>query len=95
MARNASQTPTFEGLIFFFARQIDPLIKKIIFQKHCFNGSTPNNNLHILYEKAMKFNMYEMMYLTKTIDSVPYKFFIAQLNGSLYATHRYLLPLIL
>ena len=42
-----------------------PLIKQIIFQKQCFNGTTLHNNLHIPYQEAMKFNMYEVMNLTK------------------------------
>ena len=37
MARNASQTLTFLNACFFFVRQCRPLIKQIIFQKHCFN----------------------------------------------------------
>ena len=65
MARNASQTLTFLKACFFFVRQCRPLIKQIIFEKHCFNDTTLHNNLHILYQEAMKFNMYEVMNLTK------------------------------
>ena len=50
--------------IFFFERQSRLLIKQIIFQKHCFNDTTHHNNLHILYQEATKFNMYEMISLT-------------------------------
>ena len=58
-------TYVFERIFFFFARQCNPLIKQIIFQKHWFNGTAHHNNLHILYQKAMKFNMHEMINLTK------------------------------
>ena len=44
---------------FFFVRQYRPLINQIIFQKHCFNYTTLLNKL-ILYQEAMKFNMYEV-----------------------------------
>ena len=74
MTRNASQTPSFECLIFFFARKIRPSTKQIIFKKHCINATTHNNKLHMLYQKAMKINMYEMMNLVKTFDSVPQNF---------------------
>ena len=67
MTRSACQTPSFEHLIFFFARKSRPSIKQIIFQKHCINGTTHNNNSHSLYQKAMKLNMYKMMNLTKNI----------------------------
>ena len=76
MARNASQISPFERLIFFFARQSCHPIKQSIFQKHCFNGTIYHNNLHILYQKAMKFNIYEMMNLTKTFESVPRNFYL-------------------
>ena len=65
MARNASQTLTFLNACFFLVRQWRPLIKQIIFQKHCFKDTTLHNNLHILYQQAMKFNMYEVMNSTK------------------------------
>ena len=58
-ARNASQTLAFLNACFFFVRQYRPLINQIIFQKHCFNYTTLLNKL-ILYQEAMKFNMYEV-----------------------------------
>ena len=58
MSRSPSETPTCERLIFFFVRRSRPSIKQIIFQKYCINGTTRNDNLHILYHKTMKFNMY-------------------------------------
>ena len=51
--------------IFFFARQIRPSIKQVIIEIYCFKGTTHNNNLHVLYQKAMKLSMYEMMNLWK------------------------------
>lgn len=75
MARKASQTRFFECLGFFFARQGRPSIKQIFFQIHCFNGITDNKDLHILYPKPMKFNMYEIMNLTKTFGSVAHIFY--------------------
>ena len=72
--KKPSQTPTFERLIFFFARQSRPSIKQIIFRKYCFNASNHHNNLHILCKEAMKVNIYEMMNLTKTFGSVPRNF---------------------
>ena len=69
------QTPTFERLIFFFARQSRPSIKQIIFQKYCFNATNHHNNFHILYQEAMKVNIYEMMNLTKTFGSVQAMFY--------------------
>ena len=73
-------TQAFERLFFFLARQSHPSINQVIFQKHYFNDTTHHNNLYILCQKAMELNMYEMMNLTKTFDSVPHSFFIAQLN---------------
>ena len=55
----------FLNACFSFERICRPLIKQIIFQKHCFNDTTLHNNLHILYQEGMKFNMYEVMNLTK------------------------------
>ena len=81
--KRISNTQVFERLIFFFARQSRPSIKQFTFQKHSFNDTTHHNNLYILYKKAMKFNMYEMMNLAKTFDSFPHSFFTAQLNGLL------------
>ena len=65
------ETSTFERLNFFFIRQSCDSIKQIIFQKHCFNGTIYHNNLHILYQKAIKFNIYEMTY-----ESVPHNFYL-------------------
>ena len=66
MARNASQTLTFLNACFFFVRQCRPLIEQITFKNiACFNDTNLHNNLHILYQEAMKFNMYEVMNLTK------------------------------
>ena len=73
MARNAFQTLTFECLI-FFARKGRSSIKQMIFQKHYINGTTQNNNLHILYQKAIKFNICEIMNLTKIFDSIQHNF---------------------
>ena len=70
MTRNAFQTLTFECLI-FFARNGR---KQMIFQKHYINGTTQNNNLHILYQKAIKFNICEIMNLTKIFDSIQHNF---------------------
>ena len=53
MTRNASETPTFEHLIFFFVRQNHPSIKQITFQKHCLKGTAHHGNLYILYQKAI------------------------------------------
>ena len=72
--KHFSNTHVFERVIFFFARQSRPSIKQIIFQRHCFNGTAHQNNFHVLYQKAMKFNMYEIMNLTKTSDSVLHRF---------------------
>ena len=69
--KKPSQTSTFERLIFFFARQSRPSIKKIIFKKYCFHATNHHNNFHILYQEAMKVKIYEMMNLTKTFRSVP------------------------
>ena len=55
----------------FFARNGR---KQMIFQKHYINGTTQNNNLHILYQKAIKFNICEMMNLTKIFDSIQHNF---------------------
>ena len=74
MEKKPSQTLTFKHLIFFFARQSRPSIKQIIFQKYCFNATNHHNNLYILYQEAMKVNIYEMMNLTKTFGSVPRNF---------------------
>ena len=74
MARNTSHTSTFVRLNFFFARQSCHSIKQIIYQKHCFNDTIYHNKLHILYQKSMKFNMYEMMNLTETFEYVPCNF---------------------
>ena len=73
--KKPSQTPTFERLIFFFRRQSRTSIKQIIFKKYCFNANNHHNNLHILYQEAMKVNIYEMMNLTKTFGSVQAMFY--------------------
>ena len=74
MERNFLKHPLLNAQFFFFARQSRPSIKQVIFQKYCFNATNRHNNLHILYQKAMKVNMYEMMNLTKTFGSVPRNF---------------------
>ena len=66
--------PLLNAKFFFFASQSRTSIKQIIFQKHCFNASNHHNNLHILYRKLMKVNIYERMNLTKTFGSVPRNF---------------------
>ena len=67
--------PLLNAQFFFFARQSRPLIKQIIFQKYCFNATNHHNNFHILYQEAMKVNIYEMMNLTKTVGSVQAMFY--------------------
>ena len=64
-------TYVFERIFFFFARQCNPLIKQIIFQKHWFNGTADHNNLHILYQKAQH-TWNDKPY--KTFDSIPHNF---------------------
>ena len=71
MERNVLKHPLLNAQFFFFARQSRPSIKQIIFQKYCFNATNHHNNFHILYQEAMKVNIYEMMNLTKTFGSAP------------------------
>ena len=71
MERNFFKHPLLNAYFFFFARQSRPSYKQIIFQKYCFNATNHHNNFHILYQEAMKVNIYEMMNLTKTFGSAP------------------------
>ena len=64
-------TYVFERIFFFFARQCNPLIKQIIFQKHWFNGTAHHNNLHILYQKVQH-AWNDKRY--KTFYSIPHNF---------------------
>ena len=66
--------------ILFLCKATHPLIKQIIFQKHWFNGIAHHNNLHILYQKAMKFNMYEIVNLTKHLKTIPHTIFYSTIE---------------